>query len=110
VLERAIEARSYSDLFAGTAQLVKGQKESFENVLELFYSVLTDLLELSLGPKHCVLRNPALRQELETLSRKINLEWVVQAAGGLDELHGRLRRNINRQLGLDAVALSMGVG
>jgi hypothetical protein len=26
---------------------------------------------------------------------------------GLDQLHGRLRRNINRQLGLDAVAISL---
>jgi len=107
VLERAVEARSYAGLFAGTAQLVKGQKESFENILELFYSVLTDLLELSVGDKNCALRNPALQQELETLSRKINLEWVARAARGLDELHGRLRRNINRQLGLDAVGVSL---
>jgi hypothetical protein len=69
--------------------------------------VLTDLLELSLGPKHHALRNPALQQGLESLSRKIDLEWVERAVRGLDELHGRLRRNINRQLGLDAVALSL---
>ena len=109
VLERAVEARSYGELFAETAQLVKNQKESFENLLEVFYSVCTDLLELSCGLKNCELRNPSLRQELEALSRKIDLDWVAQAVEGLDELHGRLRRNINRQLGLDAVAVTLAV-
>jgi DNA polymerase-3 subunit delta' len=107
LLARAVEPRSYAELFAETSQLVKSEKESFENVLEVFYSVLTDLLELTCGPKSCVLRNPALRQELEALSNKIDLDWVAQAVGGVDQLHGRLRRNINRQLGLDAVAVSL---
>ena len=107
VLERAIEAGSYTQLFAETSQLVKNQKESFENVLDLFYSLVTDLLELSCGPKSCALRNPALRQELEAVSKKINLEWVAQAVEHLDQLHGRLRRNINRQLALDAVAIAL---
>ena len=40
---------SFADLFAQTTQLAKGQKVPFETVLELFYSLLTDLLELSAG-------------------------------------------------------------
>ena len=107
VLERAVEVRSYSQLFAETSQLAKNQKESFENMLDLFYSVLTDLLELSCGPKSFALRNPALREDLEGVSKKIDLEWVAQAVEQVDRLHGRLRRNINRQLGLDAVAIAL---
>ncbi len=107
VVEQAVEARSYARLFAETSRLAKDQKESLENLLGVFYSVLTDLLELSCGPKNCVLRNPALKQELEAVSKKIDLEWVAQAVEGLDQLHGRLRRNINRLLGLDAVAISL---
>ncbi|MBI3668940.1 MAG: hypothetical protein HY237_04060 [Acidobacteria bacterium] len=107
VLERAIEARSYAELFDATSGLVKNQKESFENVLEVFYSLATDLLELSCGPTDCALRNPALRQDLVAMSKKVDVEWVAKAVEGLDELHGRLRRNINRQLGLDAVAISL---
>ena len=107
VLERAVEVRSYSRLFAETSQLAKNQKESFENMLDLFYSVLTDLLELSCGPKSLALRNPALREDLEAVSKKIDLDWVAQAVEHVDQLHGRLRRNINRQLGLDAVAVAI---
>src|SRR5712692_444427 len=108
LLEQAVAARSYSRVFAGTAELVKERKESFENLLEVFYSLLTDLLELSCGPANCTPRNPALRQELEALSKKIDPEWVAKAVQGLDQLHSRLRRNINRQLGLDAWAVSLG--
>ncbi len=107
MLQRAVEVKSYSAIFSETSELAKNQKESFENVLEVFYSVLSDLLELSCGLSERALRNPALRQELEALSRKIDLNWVSQAADGLDQLHGRLRRNINRQLGLDALAVSL---
>jgi DNA polymerase-3 subunit delta' len=108
LLEQAVEAQAYGELFAETSQLVKEQKDSFENLLEVFYSLLSDLLELSCGFPNCALRNPALRRELETLSKRVNLEWVAQAVENFDELHGRLRRNINRQLGLDAVAVSLG--
>ena len=53
------------------------------------------------------LRNPVLRRELESLSRKVNLSWVTKAVEGFDALHSRTRRNINRSLGLDAVAISL---
>lgn len=107
VLERAVEPRSYADLFAETSQLVKNSKEPIENLLEVFYSLVTDLLELSSSLTNCSLRNPVVRRELEALSKKIDLDWIGRTVEGLDQLHGRLRRNINRQLGLDALAVSM---
>ena len=39
VLASAAEGRSFTDLFAQTAQLAKGQRVPFETVLELFYSL-----------------------------------------------------------------------
>ncbi len=108
LLGLSIDGKSYRDIFAATAQLAKQEKESFENVLELFYSLLTDLLELAHDPKAGLPRNPDLRRELETFGRKVDLDWVARAAGSLDRLEGRLRRNIGRQLGLDAIAVSLG--
>jgi DNA polymerase III subunit delta' len=107
VLERSLEVRGVSDLFARTAALAKNQEVAFEIVLEVFYSLLTDLLDLSCSPAVKVLRNPSLRKELETLGKKADLAWISKAVSGLDVLHARLRRNINRSLGLDAVALSL---
>ena len=109
VLQRAVELRGVADLFSSTSALAKSQEIAFENVLEVFYSLLTDLLDLSCSSskKTLTLRNPVLRRELETLSQKVNLSWVNKAVEGFDGLHSRTRRNINRSLGLDAVAISM---
>jgi DNA polymerase-3 subunit delta' len=107
ILERSVELRGVSDLFANTAALAKSQEIAFENVLEVFYSLLTDLLHLSSTSTKKVLRNPALHRELEILSKKIDVAWINKAVEGFDVLHARTRRNINRSLGLDAVAISL---
>jgi DNA polymerase III subunit delta' len=107
VLERSLDLRGVSNLFASTSALAKSQEVAFENVLEVFYSLLTDLLDLSCSPSQKVLRNPSLGKELETLSKKVDVKWVSKAVEGFDALHARLRRNINRSLGLDAVAISL---
>ena len=107
VVETAVQGGKSSELFAATAQLAKQEKESFENIISLLYSLLTDLLELSLGPKSSFSRNPDLQAELTTLSRKIDFEWILRATRGLDQLESRLRRNISRQLGLDSMLVSL---
>jgi DNA polymerase-3 subunit delta' len=107
ILERSVELRGVSDLFASTAALAKSQEIAFENVLEVFYSLLTDLLDLSSSSTKKVLRNPALQREIEILSKKVDVAWSSKAVDGFDVLHARTRRNINRSLGLDAVAISL---
>jgi DNA polymerase-3 subunit delta' len=107
ILERSVELHGVADLFAATTALAKSQEITFENVLEVFYSLLTDLLDLSSSSAKKVLRNPALRKELETLSKRVDIAWIARAVSGFDLLHARTRRNINRSLGLDAVAISL---
>ncbi len=109
LLEQAVAGEKYGDIFASTTQLAKQEKESFENVVSVFYSFLADLLEVSQGPQKGFLRNPDLRREVESLGEKVNWEWVLRATRSLDTLEGRLRRNIGRQLGLDSFAASLGV-
>jgi DNA polymerase-3 subunit delta' len=106
-LETSVSGRDFSGLFTLTTALAKSERGSFDNLLTMFYSVLSDLLVFSCGSRNPVLRNPDLRREIEALSAKVNGDWVARAVRHLDELHGRLRRNSNRQLGLDAVAASL---
>jgi DNA polymerase-3 subunit delta' len=108
LLQNAVAAKHYNEIFAATAQLAKQEKESFENVLSLFYSLLTDLLEASQGTQSRLPRNPDLRREIEALAKQVDWQWVLQAARGLDTLEARLRRNIGRQLGLDSLVVSLG--
>jgi DNA polymerase-3 subunit delta' len=109
LLEQAVAGENYSDIFVATAQLAKQEKESFENILDLFYSLLTDLLESSQGSKCNLPRNPDLRRDVQILSQKVNPEWVVRATQGLDNLESHLRRNVGRQLGLDALVVTLAV-
>jgi DNA polymerase III subunit delta' len=107
ILERCVESGSVSDLFARTSALAKSKNVGFENILEVFYSLLTDVLDLSCSPSRAMLRNASLHRELEALSRKVDATWVSQAASGFDLLHSRLRRNVNRSLGLDAICVGL---
>ena len=109
LVSQAAEGKSYRATFATSARLLKNESESFENIVHLFYSLLSDLLEITRGPKNLVPRNPDLRRELESLAGKVNDAWIAQATQNLDRLEGRLRRNVGRQLGLDALAVTLGV-
>jgi DNA polymerase III subunit delta' len=107
LLAKAAAGDDYREVFAATAQLAKQEKESFENILAVFYSLLTDLLEVSQSPKSSVPRNPDLRRELESLGKQVSLDWILRATQGIDRLEGRLRRNVGRQLGIDQLAVSL---
>ncbi|MBI3406561.1 MAG: hypothetical protein HY046_14000 [Acidobacteria bacterium] len=110
LIEQAVSGKKIAELFALNERLAKEEKENFEDLVQVLYSLFNDLLELSHGPANCELRNPDLRAELKALSLKAELEWVLRGVAQLDELHGRLRRNVSRQLGLDALAASLSPG
>jgi len=76
-------------------------------LISALYSVLNDLVELSAAPDAARLRNQALRKELEVLSRNISPAWIADAVRGVDQLHSNMRRNINRQLSLDALGVNL---
>jgi DNA polymerase III subunit delta' len=109
LIANAAKGENYHEIFAATTQLAKQEKESFENVLGLLYSLFTDLLEVSQGHASENPRNPDLARELEALGGTVNLQWISRATEGLDTLEGRLRRNAAKQLGLDALAGTLAV-
>jgi DNA polymerase III subunit delta' len=107
ILERAARGQGFAQLFADTSALAKDRESSFEDQIGIFYGLLTDLLELTSKVKEPVLRNAPLVKELESLSQSVDSAWVLRAIAGFDELYAGVRRNLNRQLGLDALAASL---
>jgi DNA polymerase-3 subunit delta' len=107
ILERAAQGRGFAQLFSDTSALAKDRDSSFEDQIGIFYGLLTDLLELTSELKAPVLRNAPLARELESLSKSVDSAWVFRAIAGFDELFAGARRNLNRQLGLDALAASL---
>ena len=107
ILERAAQGQGFGQLFTATAALAKDRESSFEDQIGIFYGLLTDLLELTSKVKEPVLRNVPLTKELDSLSKSVDSAWVLRAIAGFDELYSGARRNLNRQLGLDALAASL---
>jgi DNA polymerase-3 subunit delta' len=107
ILERAARGEGFAQLFAETSALAKDRESSFEEQIRVFYGLLTDLLELTSGVKQVTLRNAPLVNELTALAKSVDNAWVMRAISGFDDLHSGARRNLNRQLGLDALVASL---
>jgi DNA polymerase III subunit delta' len=106
-LERAARGQGFKELFAETSALAKDRDFPFEELIAIFYGLLSDLLELTSSAKSTMLRNPHLARELEALARSVSPAWVMRAISGMDEVASGARRNLNRQLGLDALAAAL---
>jgi len=107
LIEHVATGRDFTQVFQLTAQLTKGEAVPFENLLELFYNVFHDLLDAVSGVSLPALRNPDLQGEIKALASRVSVDWVTRAVGRLDTLSSGLRRNTNRQLGLDSMAAAL---
>ena len=107
ILDRASRGEEFGQIFAQTSALAKDRDISFEDQLSVFYSLLSDLLELSSGIHTPQIRNPPLRKELEVTARHFNVDSIQRALSGLDQLAAGARRNLNKQLGLEAFAADL---
>jgi DNA polymerase-3 subunit delta' len=65
--------------------------------------LLEDLLLLGAGTPE-LLRNTDLRPELERLNGVLSFAWIEAASRGLDQVQSGMRRNLLRNLSLDAFA------
>jgi len=107
ILERAAKGQGFAQLFTDTSALAKDRESSLEDLLAVFYGLLSDLLELSAGVHAPHLRNPHLAKGLSALAGSLDTAWTMRAIRELDELAAGARRNLNRQLGLDALAAAL---
>jgi DNA polymerase III subunit delta' len=107
ILERAARGQGFAQLFADTAALAKDRESSFEDLMGVFYGLLSDLLEINAGIRSPRLRNPHLSKELLALSQLVDQNWIGRAIARMDDLAAGVRRNLSRQLGLDSLALSL---
>jgi DNA polymerase-3 subunit delta' len=81
------------------------RSEKLDSYLDVLYILLEDVLLLSAGEER--IRNPDLRAELTRISRKVTFDWVRAAVGRVDELMTLVRRNIQKSISLDALAVSL---
>lgn len=77
--------------------------EKLEQYLEVLYALIEDTLRLAHGAP--ALRNADIQRDLEALSAKVSFDWLRKMTGRVDDLVGLARRNIQKSIALDALAV-----
>ncbi len=85
------------------------RSEKLESYLESLYSLLEDVLRLAHGGPESgnPIRNRDVQKELAALARKVSFEWIRAAVARIDELVGLARRNVQKSIAFDALAVQL---
>lgn len=82
------------------------KQDRLDQYLDVFYTLLEDLLRLQNGVAS--LRNADLHSELAAIAAKVSFTWLRSATAKTDRLLHLVRRNIQKTLALDALAVELG--
>ena len=83
----------------------RSRSEKLELYLKVLYELLRDLLLLSNGGGE--IRNQDIRRELEPLAAKVEFAWLRRAVAKVDEILQLVRRNIQKNIALDALIVEL---
>jgi DNA polymerase-3 subunit delta' len=87
------------------AESPASRQEKIEPLLRTLYSLLDDVLLLQQGAGG--IRNTSLRDRLAALAGRVGFAWLRKAVARVDELAGLVRRNIQKNIALDALVLEL---
>jgi DNA polymerase-3 subunit delta' len=108
LIRSAVSEPDHSALFKMTETYragAEGQQKTTATLRALAL-LLEDLLLLNAGTPE-LLRNTDLRAELDQLSAVLSFHWIERASHGLDQVYSGMRRNLLRNLSLDAFATQL---
>jgi len=106
ILEAGIEGRNFAALFA-QAQKITGREETLENLLDVLYSLLQDILHIETKANGEPLRNADRPRMLQQVARLLGAQGVMRAMTALENLERNLRRNVPSRLALEAFAIGL---
>jgi len=105
-LLRVAAARApFSEWVKHAEAIAPRKQEKLELFLAVLYLLLEDLLQLAHGLGE--IRNADIRRDLEALARSVSFDWIRAAVKKTDELSDLVRRNIQKSLALDALAVEL---
>jgi DNA polymerase-3 subunit delta' len=83
----------------------RSKSEKLELHLKVLYELLRDLLLLREGFGE--IRNQDIRRELESIAGRLEFAWIRKAVAKVDEVALLIRRNIQKQIALDALIIEL---
>ena len=108
MLRNAAQAGDHTTLFKMTETYRAGAEGQVKTtaLLRALSSVLEDILLLQGGAVYRV-RNVDIRAELQRLAESFDFAWMEAAVRGLDAVQSGMRRNLLRNVSLDAFAAEL---
>jgi len=83
----------------------RGKSDKLDFYLKVLYELLRDLMLLHAGTGE--IRNVDIRRDLEALAAKIQFAWIRKAVRLVDEIAELIRRNIQKNIALDALIVEL---
>ncbi|MGD0199868.1 MAG: AAA family ATPase [Bryobacteraceae bacterium] len=87
------------------AESAASRQEKLEALLRTLYGLLEDVLVLEQGASG--IRNADIRERLAAIARRVDYSWIRRAVGKVDELADFVRRNIQKNIALDALIVEL---
>jgi len=106
LLRAGLESRNFAELFAESQKLSR-EKEGLENLLQVLYSLLQDILHIEARANGEPLRNADRPKTLFEVARSLGVDKLAEAAATLGSLERNLRRNVPAQISLEAFAIRL---
>lgn len=104
LLEAAAGAAPFAQ-WVKYAESPANRAEKLDPLLRTLYSLLEDTLALQQGGPS--VRNRDIEDQLAALARKVDFAWVRRAVAKVDDLAGLVRRNIQKNIALDALVVEL---
>ncbi len=105
LLEAGAGKATFSDWGRFSESIAARKTEKLEDQLHVLYDLIEDLLLLQQG--RAASRNPDIEAQLRPLAQQVSFEWLRAATRKVDDLVSLLRRNIQKNIALDALALEL---
>ncbi len=105
LLEVAAKRSPFSNWVQQAETLATRKQEKLEALLKILYVLLEDVLFLIIGGGE--VRNLDIQPELQKLAARVSLNWIRAAVERVDDLSNLVRRNIQKNIALDALVIEL---
>ncbi|MDA1315110.1 MAG: AAA family ATPase [Acidobacteria bacterium] len=106
LLSSSLGVSSFGNLVAHTDALARNRHERLDLLTESLYGLLQDLLHLRHGSARPLMHED-IRGDLEGLARVASFDWIERAVKELADLDALQRRNIQKQIALEALTVGL---
>jgi DNA polymerase III subunit delta' len=105
LLQSASGSAPFAEWAKMSESVASSRSEKLDGYLKVLYVLLEDIVLLQHGVDG--LRNTDIRRELETVAAAVSFDWTQRAVKKIDEMVEFVRRNIQKNIALDALVVQL---